>query len=149
MSTSTVVAMGLLRLVLLASQVKRVRRKVRSTLWNVISFLTVPLLKIWYVSSIKRPDFVQVTRGKGFPAKNRILIRVTSWNNIKHSSLSQASKWWQLRAIGPKKGTKIDEISILPCNLALHLTSFLKIQRKVLSETRSQICTSGGQLQEM
>ena len=67
MSTSTVVLTGLVRLVLVASQVNLVLRKLRSTSWNVISFLTVPLLKIWYVSSINRPDFDQVTRGSGFP----------------------------------------------------------------------------------
>ena len=76
MSTSTVVFTGLLRLVLVASQVRRVRRKLRSTSRNVISFLTVPLLRIWYVSSINRPDWVQVTRGTGFPKTDELF----RWN---------------------------------------------------------------------
>ena len=67
MSTLTVVEVGLVRLVLEASHVNLVRRNDLSMEWNVISFRTVPLLRIWYVSSINWPDFFQVTLGRGYP----------------------------------------------------------------------------------
>ena len=67
MSTLTVVEVGLVRLVLEASHVNLVRRNDLSMEWNVISFRTVPLLRIWYVSSINWPDFLQVTLGRGYP----------------------------------------------------------------------------------
>ena len=71
MSTFTVVEVGLVRLVLEASHVNFVRRNDLSMEWNVISFRTVPLLKISYVSSISEPDLYQVNLGSGFPEKDK------------------------------------------------------------------------------
>ena len=71
MSTFTVVEVGLVRFVLEASHVNFVRRNDLSMEWNVISFRTVPLLKISYVSSISEPDLYQVNLGSGFPEKTK------------------------------------------------------------------------------
>ena len=78
MSTFTVVEVGLVRLVLEASHVNFVRRNDLSMEWNVISFRTVPLLKISYVSSISEPDLYQVNLGSGFPEKDKRQVFIFS-----------------------------------------------------------------------
>ena len=148
MSTSTVVFTGLLRLVLVASQVRRVRRKLRSTSRNVISFLTVPLLRIWYVSSINRPDWVQVTRGTGFPKTDELF----TWNSgFYHFCTKNGWKIWMYcvflkshflsRDVLRKymRAAKVEELSVANCTFSPPSKSLFK---KTLLATYILCCWS-------